>query len=174
MHAVNLRPATDIYSGQGRPRERPPRTIPTRPDLAESINVDRVPPAPGRPAHGKGSALVPESLHGLPVVVPALWLLAVTGWIATAAGLYRGLSGLGRRTALIAHFLTAPGVVLVCALIGMGSLSGTLALTAEWWALLLATRLRPERLVASGSLPLLAAWSALTALAVAGGTHLLM
>jgi hypothetical protein len=121
-----------------------------------------------------GAALLPESLYGLPVTVPALWLLAVTGWAAIAAGLYRGLSGFGRRTALIAHVLTAPGVVLVCAMLGMGSVSGMIALAAEWWALLLATRLRPERLLASGSLPLLAAWSGLTVLALTGATRLIV
>jgi hypothetical protein len=99
--------------------------------------------------------------------VLALWLLAAAGWGAIAAGLRRGLSGFARRTALAAHAMTAPGVVLCCAILGFGSLNGLIALTAEWWALILATGLRPERLVASGSLPRLAAWSLLTAAAVA-------
>ncbi|MFC5746948.1 hypothetical protein [Actinomadura rugatobispora] len=96
-----------------------------------------------------------------------LWLLAAIGWGAIAAGLRRGLSGFTRRTALTAHAMTAPGMVLFCAVLGFGTLYGTIALTAEWWALILATGLRPERLVASGSLPRLAAWSVLTVLAVA-------
>ena len=119
-----------------------------------------------------GIALVPESLYGLPAVVPLVWLVAAGGWIAVAAGLRRGLSGQARRAALIAHVMTAPGVVLVCATPGFGFLYATVALTAEWWALIVATRLRPERLVASGSPSRLAVWSALAAVALLGGTQL--
>jgi hypothetical protein len=108
------------------------------------------------------------------VAVPVLWLLAAGGWAVIAAGLHRGLSGFGRRVAMVAHVMTAPGVVLTCATLGFGSLYATLALAAEWWALILATGLRPERLVVSGSLPRLAAWSALTALVLLGGTRLVL
>lgn len=120
-----------------------------------------------------GSALLPE-LYGIPAALPVLWLLTGAGWTATAVGLYRGLSGFGRRTALIAHVMTPPGAALVCMTWGLGSLFATIALAAEWWALLLATGLRPERLVTSGTLPRLAAWSALTALGVLGGSLLIL
>jgi hypothetical protein len=106
------------------------------------------------------------------VVVPALWLLAAAGWVLIALGLHRGLTGFRRRVALIAHVMTAPGVVLGCATLGFGSLYATIALAAEWWALIMITGLRPERLLVSGSLPRLAGWSALTVLGVAAGTLL--
>ncbi|MFF5260461.1 hypothetical protein ACFY4C_16065 [Actinomadura viridis] len=115
---------------------------------------------------------MPESLNDIPVAVITLWALAVAGWSIVAAGLYRGMSGFPRRTALIAHTLSAPGVVLVSAMLGLGALYGMIAATAEWWALALITGFRPERLVAAGSLPRLAAWSALTALTVSGATPL--
>ena len=96
------------------------------------------------------------------------------GWGAVAAGLRRGLSGFSRRTALTAHAMTWPGTVLVFAVTGFGAVHGTIVLTAEWWALALATGLRPERLLVAGSLPRLAAWSALTVLAVAAATPVVL
>ncbi|MEW2358753.1 hypothetical protein [Spirillospora sp. NPDC029432] len=93
----------------------------------------------------------------------ALWLLAVTGWLAVTLGLARAPAGFARRTALLAHLMTGPGVVLFCAVTGFGSLHGTIALAAEWWALILVTGLRPGRLLATGTLPRLAAWAAAAA-----------
>ncbi|MFI0357960.1 hypothetical protein [Actinomadura sp. 9N407] len=104
----------------------------------------------------------------MPVTILALWLLAATGWGVILAGLRRGPCG---RPALIAHTLTAPGVVLLCAIIGFGSLHGTIALTAEWWSLALVTGFRPERLIRYGTLPRLAAWAALTTAMVLAATH---
>ncbi|GAA2438597.1 hypothetical protein GCM10010191_62270 [Actinomadura vinacea] len=113
---------------------------------------------------------MPESFNGVPVAVLVLWLLAAAGWCAVAAGLRRGLSGFVRRTALLAHALTAPGVLLYCSVLGYGSLHGTIALAAEWWALVAVTGLRPERLLRAGSLPRLTAWSLLAAIGVAAAT----
>ncbi|MFB4318505.1 hypothetical protein [Actinomadura sp. 21ATH] len=94
----------------------------------------------------------------MPVLV--LWLLAGTGWLAVTLGLARAPAGFARRTALAAHLMTAPGLVLFCATTGFGALHGTIALAAEWWALVLVTGFRPRRLLDGGTLPRLAAWAA--------------
>ncbi|GAA4233029.1 hypothetical protein GCM10022254_34470 [Actinomadura meridiana] len=112
---------------------------------------------------GKDEALAPESLNGLPVVVVTLWVLCAAGWGAVLAGLRNGVHGRARGPSLFAHTITFPGVVLTFSLIGFGSLYATIALTAEWWALLLVTGFRPERLLSTGGLGRLAAWAALTA-----------
>jgi hypothetical protein len=109
-------------------------------------------------------------LNGVPLTVLALWLLAATGWGAILAGLRHGPSG---RPAVIAHTLSAPGLVLFCALLGHGSLHGTIAITAQWWSLALVTGFRPERLLRYGTLPRLALWAALTAVMVLGASRLL-
>lgn len=77
--------------------------------------------------------------------------------------LRRGLRGPERGPALFAHVATPAGIVLLFSLIGFGSLYGTIALAAQWWALLAVTGLRPERLLATGGLGRLAAWAAVTA-----------
>lgn len=114
---------------------------------------------------GRNTALAPESLNGLPVTVLVIWALGGAGWAAVLAGLRRGLPGPARGPALFAHIATPAGTVLLFSLIGFGSLYATVALTAEWWALLAVTGFRPERLLAAGGLGRLAAWAAATAAA---------
>ncbi|WP_231334195.1 hypothetical protein [Actinomadura graeca] len=104
-------------------------------------------------------------MNGLPVTVLAVWVLCVLGWAAVLAGLRRGLRGPSRGPALFAHTLTPAAVVLLFSLVGFGSLYASIALAAEWWALILVTGLRPERLLATGGLGRLAAWAAVTAAA---------
>jgi hypothetical protein len=75
-----------------------------------------------------------------------LWLTTAFAWAVIAALLFRGLSHPARAAALAAHGLTPFATLLICSLIGFGSLYATIALAAEWWALAAVTRLRPERL----------------------------
>ncbi|CND78613.1 Uncharacterised protein [Mycobacterium tuberculosis] len=112
---------------------------------------------------GRDTALAPESLNGLPVAVLVIWALCAAGWGAVLVALRRGLAVPARGPALFAHVTTPAGVVLLFSLIGFGSLYGTIALTAEWWALLAVTGFRPERLLAAGGLGRLAAWAAAAA-----------
>lgn len=128
-------------------------------------------PRRGPHARGKDEALAPEALNGLPVTVPALWVLCAAGWAAVLAGLRRGMHGLARGPVLFAHTATPPAVVLLFSLIGFGSLYATIALAAEWWALLLVTGFHPERLLATGGLGRLAAWAAVTAAATLAATR---
>ncbi|WP_233617408.1 MULTISPECIES: hypothetical protein [Actinomadura] len=93
----------------------------------------------------------------------ALWALCGAGWVAVLAGLRRGVHGPARGPSLLAHTATPAAVVLLCAHVGHGSLYATIWLAAQWWALAVATGLRPERLVASGGLRRLAGWLALSA-----------
>jgi hypothetical protein len=97
------------------------------------------------------------------VTVAVIWILCAAGWGVILAGLRRGLHGPDRGPALFAHTVTPAGVVLLFALIGFGSLYGTIALAAEGWSLALVTGFRPARLVAGGGLPRLAAWLLLAA-----------
>ncbi|WP_243722983.1 hypothetical protein [Actinomadura sp. 7K507] len=106
------------------------------------------------------------------MTVLAVWVLCAVGWGAVLAGLRRSVHGPARGPALFAHTATAAGIVLLFSLIGFGSLHATIAVTAEWWALLLVTGFRPERLLATGGLGRLAAWAALTAAATLGATRL--
>lgn len=99
------------------------------------------------------------------MTVLAVWTLCFAGWGVVLAGLRRGLRGPARGPALFAHTATPAGVILTFSLIGFGSLYATIALTAEWWALLLVTGFRPERLLSTGGLGRLAAWAAVTAAA---------
>ena len=101
-------------------------------------------------------------MSGLPATVLAVWALCGAGWIIVLARLRGGLHGPDRGPALFAHTLTPAGVVFAFSLVGFGSLYATIALTAEWWALLLVTGFRPERLLSSGGLGRLAAWAAVT------------
>ncbi|XNL82523.1 hypothetical protein K8Z49_15810 [Actinomadura madurae] len=116
--------------------------------------------------------MAPESLNGLPVTVLVIWALCAAGWGAVLAGLRNGLRGPARAPALFAHTATPAGVVLLFSLIGFGSLHATIALTAEWWALLAVTGFRPERLLSTGGLARLAAWAAVTAAAAYAATRL--
>jgi hypothetical protein len=102
-------------------------------------------------------------LYGLPAMVVAVWVLGAAGWGVVLAGLRSGVHGRARGPSLFAHAITPAGVVLTFSLIGFGSLYATIALTAEWWALLLVTGFRPERLLSTGGLGRLAAWAAVTA-----------
>lgn len=111
-------------------------------------------------------------MNGLPVAVLAVWLLCAAGWGVVLAGLRNGLRGPSRGTALFAHTVTPAAVVLLFALIGFGSLYATIALTAEWWSLLVVTGFRPERLLATGGLGRLAAWAALTVAAAYAAARL--
>ncbi|WUI01617.1 hypothetical protein OHR68_07310 [Spirillospora sp. NBC_00431] len=104
-------------------------------------------------------------MNGLPTTVVVVWVLCATGWGAVLGGLRGGVHGPARGPVLFAHAITPAGVVLTCSLIGFGSLYATIALTAEWWALLLVTGFRPEQLLSTGGLGRLAAWAALTAVA---------
>lgn len=115
--------------------------------------------------------MVPESLYGIPPQILTLWLLALTGWLAVLADLARAPAGFARRTALLAHVMTPPGVVLACAMLGYGSVHGAVAVTAEYWSLVLVTGFRPRLLLAYGTLPRLAAWSALTVALLLAGTR---
>jgi hypothetical protein len=99
------------------------------------------------------------------VAVLVIWALGGVGWAAVLLGLRRGLHGPARGPSLFAHFATPAATVLLFSLIGFGSLYATIALTAEWWALLAVTGFRPERLLAAGGLGRLAAWAAGTAAA---------
>lgn len=60
--------------------------------------------------------------------------------------------------------------------LGFGFLYTLIALGAQWWALALVTRLRPERLVdpASGGPANLTAWLALSGLFAYGATALIL
>ncbi|TYC10371.1 hypothetical protein FXF65_31175 [Actinomadura syzygii] len=107
--------------------------------------------------------MAPESLNGLPVTVLIVWALFAAGWGLVLLRLRGGLHGPDRGPALFAHTVTPPGVVLAFSLVGFGSLYATIALTAEWWALLAVTGFRPERLLSTGGLGRLAAWAAVTA-----------
>ncbi|TDB77889.1 hypothetical protein E1264_37170 [Actinomadura sp. KC216] len=107
--------------------------------------------------------MAPESLNGLPTAAVAVWVLCAAGWGVVLARLRGGVHGPARGPCLFAHTITPAGVVLTCALIGFGSLYATIALAAEWWALLLVTGFRPERLLSTGGLGRLAAWAAVTA-----------
>lgn len=102
-------------------------------------------------------------MSGLPVAVLAVWILCATGWGAVLLGLRRGLRGPARGPALFAHCATPAASILLFAHIGFGSLFGAIALTAEWWALLLVTGTRPERLLTTGGLRRLAFWAVLAA-----------
>ncbi|WP_243718409.1 hypothetical protein [Actinomadura sp. 7K534] len=101
----------------------------------------------------------------------ALWLLCFAGWAAVLAALRRGVRGPARGPVLFAHTATPAGVVLLFSLIGFGSLYATILLTAEWWALLLVTGLRPERLLSTGGLGRLAAWATVTGAATLATTR---
>jgi hypothetical protein len=113
-------------------------------------------------------------LNGVPVTVLTVWIVAAAGWGAVAGGLRRGLSGYTRRLALLAHVLTLPGVVLFPSVLGFGFLYVSIAVAAEWWALILVTRGRPERLVLRGDLRWLAAWLTLTAAATVITTSMIL
>ncbi|SEG55943.1 hypothetical protein SAMN04489712_106272 [Thermomonospora echinospora] len=99
------------------------------------------------------------------MTLTALLVLAGAGWLLAAAGLGRGPAETARTAALTAHALTPFGALLVNAILGYGLLYTLIALTAEWWALSLATLGRPRRLTdpASGGLTWLVAWLAGTA-----------
>ncbi|TDC56147.1 hypothetical protein E1281_08820 [Actinomadura sp. KC345] len=116
--------------------------------------------------------MAPESLNGLPVTVLAVWVLCAIGWGAVLAGLRRGVHGPARGPSLFAHTAAGAGTVLLFSLIGFGSLHATIAVAAEWWALLLVTGFRPERLLSTGGLGRLAAWGAVTAVATLAATRL--
>ncbi|MFI0449494.1 hypothetical protein [Actinomadura sp. 6N118] len=111
---------------------------------------------------------------GIPVTVLAVWIVAATGWGAVAGGLRRGLSGYTRRLTLLAHVLALPAVVLFPSILGFGFLYLSIAVAAEWWALILVTRGRPERLVQQGDLRRLAAWLTLTATATVITTSMIL
>ncbi|KAB2347553.1 hypothetical protein F8566_20600 [Actinomadura rudentiformis] len=113
-------------------------------------------------------------LNEYPATVLAVWVLSAAGWGAVAGGLCRGLSGYTRRLALLAHVLTLPAVVLFPSILGFGFLYLSIAVAAEWWALILVTRGRPERLVLRGDLRRLAAWLALTAAATMITTSMIL
>lgn len=89
-----------------------------------------------------------------------LWALCAGGWALVFVRLRAGTLGPARGPVLFAHTATPAATVLLFSLIGFGSLYATIALAAEWWALLLVTGFRPERLVATGGLGRLAAWAA--------------
>ncbi|MFI0480680.1 hypothetical protein [Actinomadura sp. 9N215] len=111
-------------------------------------------------------------MNGLPTTVVAVWVLCAAGWGAVLACLRGGVHGPARGPCLFAHTATPAGVILTCSLIGFGSLYATIALTAEWWALLLVTGFRPERLLSGGGLGRLAAWAAVTAAATYAAARL--
>ncbi|WP_243708899.1 hypothetical protein [Actinomadura sp. GC306] len=103
--------------------------------------------------------------------MPALWLLCAAGWAAVLVGLRRRVRGRARGPVLFAHTATPAAVVLLFSLIGFGALYATVALTAEWWALLLVTGFRPERLLSTGGLGRLAAWATLAGAATLATTR---
>jgi hypothetical protein len=110
------------------------------------------------------------------LTLTALWILTGAGWLLVAAGLGREPAETARTAALTAHVLTPFGALLVNSILGYGLLFTTIALTAEWWALLLATSGRPRRLTdpASGGPARLAAWLAVTAALTYGLTSLIV
>jgi len=99
----------------------------------------------------------------MPTAVVALWIGTAAGWGVILGGLRRWPEGFTRRYAMIAHWLTPPGIVLTFSILGFGSLYATMALGAGYWAFILTTGLRPERLLYDGSLPRLAAFLAIAA-----------
>ncbi|TDE31103.1 hypothetical protein E1289_17275 [Actinomadura sp. 6K520] len=115
--------------------------------------------------------MAPEALNGLPVTVSALWLLCAAGWAAVLVGLRRNVHGPARGPVLFAHTAAPAAVVLLFSLIGFGSLYATIALAAEWWALLLVTGFRPERLLSTGGLGRLAAWATVAGAATLATTR---
>ncbi|MEV3925778.1 hypothetical protein [Actinomadura coerulea] len=113
-------------------------------------------------------------MNGLPVTVLVVWVLCAAGWGAVLLALRRGMRGPSRGPALFAHTVTPAGTVLLFSLIGLGSLYATIALAAEWWALLAVTRFRPERLLSTGGLGRLAAWAAVAAAATCAVTRFVL
>ncbi|PKK15168.1 hypothetical protein [Thermomonospora sp. CIF 1] len=81
------------------------------------------------------------------MTLTTLGVLAVCGWLLAGLGLRRGLVEAARTPALTAHALTPFGALLVSAVLGFGALFTLIAMTAQWWALLLVTLGRPHRLV---------------------------
>lgn len=118
--------------------------------------------------------IVQCTTYGGCVIVP-LWLAALGGWFAVAAGLRRGLTGRARVAAQAAHALTIVMVLLGGTVFGYGLLFMTVTATGAWWALLIVTRFRPERLVdpPAGALGTLGGWLVLSAAAVTAG-HLVV
>ncbi|MBE1530334.1 hypothetical protein [Actinomadura algeriensis] len=104
-------------------------------------------------------------------MIVALWALCGAGWIAVLAGLRRGVHGPPRGPSLFAHTVTPAAVVLLCAHLGHGSLYATIWLAAQWWALMIVTGLRPERLTATGGLRRLGAWLAISAVLAFGAAR---
>lgn len=102
----------------------------------------------------------------------ALWLGTGLAWAVIAVLLARGLDGRARVAALGVHGLTPVAILLISAQLGLGLLYAIIALAAEWWALALVTRLRPERLADPGrnGLAMLAGWLGTTALLACGLT----
>ncbi|MEV4002138.1 hypothetical protein [Actinomadura sp. NPDC049753] len=113
-------------------------------------------------------------MNGLPVTVLVVWVLCAAGWGAVLLALRRGMHGPSRGPALFAHTVTPAGTVLLFSLIGLGSLYASIALAAEWWALLAVTRFRPERLLSTGGLGRLTAWAAVAAAATCAVTRLVL
>ncbi|WP_308287122.1 hypothetical protein [Actinomadura parmotrematis] len=107
----------------------------------------------------------------MPAAVLAVWLAVALGWGAVLAGMRRGLHGRARGPALLLHGITPWLLLLGFATLGYGSLYAMIALAAEWWALLLVTRLRPERLLDGGA-RLAALWLAIAAAATLLATRL--
>lgn len=110
----------------------------------------------------------------MPTTVLAVRIAGFAGWAVILAGLRRGLPGRTRGPALFAHAITPASLIFAFMILGFGSLYATIALAAEYWALILVTRLRPERLLDSGGLALLAVWAAVTAAFTLVATHLIL
>ena len=110
---------------------------------------------------GRDEALAPEALNGLPVVVSALWAVCGTGWLAVLVALRRSMHGPVRGPVVFGHVAAPAAGVRLFSVLGSGALCAPSALAAEWWALLLVTGFRPERLLSTGGLGRLAAWATL-------------
>jgi hypothetical protein len=113
---------------------------------------------------------------GLSTTVYGVWIGAAFGWGIVGARLYRGLNGRTRVAGLVTHGVTPVAALLLCSLLGIGFLYATIALAAQWWALTLASGLRPERLVDPGddALALLAVWLTASGLLAHGLTALIV
>lgn len=112
--------------------------------------------------------------YGGCVLVP-LWLAAAGGWFAVAVRLRHGLAGQARTAAQAVHALTLVLVLLGGMVFGYGLLFMVVAATGAWWALLIVTRFRPERLIdpPSGALGTLGGWLVLSS-GLAMASHLMV
>lgn len=116
-----------------------------------------------------------STTHGSGVVV-LLWAVALAGWLTVTVSLRRGLTGAARDAAVTAHVLTLVLIMLRGTVLGHGLLLMVIPAGAAWWALLLVTGLRAERLLdpPAGALGRLGCWLAVGCGVAAAGYLLVL